>query len=95
MRLHPGVGMPLQRVVPPGGLVIGGRFYRAGTLVGMSAVDTHLDSRAYGDDAAEWRPDRWLEGDRTELEKYNLTVLCALLRHLPHSKAHSTFCCPC
>ncbi|KAF8488119.1 cytochrome P450 [Gautieria morchelliformis] len=72
MRLHPAVAMPLQRVVPPGGRVIGGRFYRAGTLVGMSPREIHYDSRAYGSDASEWCPDRWLEGDRSELEKYSL-----------------------
>jgi cytochrome P450 len=74
MRLHPAVGMPLQRVVPPGGRVIAGRFYRAGTLVGMTPREIHLDSRAYGNDASEWCPERWLEGDRGQLEKYNLVV---------------------
>ncbi|KAF8579798.1 cytochrome P450 [Ramaria rubella] len=72
MRLYPSAGMPLQRVVPTGGRVLGGRFYPAGTLVGMSIRELHQDHRAYGKDASEWRPDRWLEGDRNLLEKYNM-----------------------
>jgi Cytochrome P450 len=91
MRLHPAVGMPLQRVVPAGGLVIGGRLYRPGTLIGMSPLETHLDSRAYGSDAPEWRPDRWLTDDRTELEKYNLAVPCVLLFHTALKAHHSVY----
>jgi len=74
MRLHPAVGMTLQRVVPAGGRVIGGRFYREGTLIGMSGREIHYDVRAYGKDAGHWRPGRWLEGDRNELEKFSLIV---------------------
>jgi len=73
MRLHPVIGMTFQRVVPQGGGVIGGHFYPAGTLVGMAAREIHRDPRAYGKDAGEWRPERWLEGDRNELEKFSLT----------------------
>ncbi|KAF8587055.1 cytochrome P450 [Ramaria rubella] len=72
MRLHPAVGVTLQRVVPAGGRVIGERFYPAGTLIGMSPFETHLDPRAYGKDAAEWRSERWLEGDRNILENCSL-----------------------
>ncbi|KAF8587141.1 cytochrome P450 [Ramaria rubella] len=74
MRLHPAAGITLQRVVPAGGRVIGERFYPAGTLIGMPPYDTHLDPRAYGKDAAEWRPERWLEGDRNTLENCSLVA---------------------
>lgn len=58
----------MQRVVPAGGREIGGKFYPSGTLVGMSAWLIHTSSAAYGDYAANWRPERWLEGDKNELE---------------------------
>lgn len=74
MRLYPGIGAPLQRVVPEGGRVIAGRFYRSGTLVGMLPHLIHQDPRAYGGDAAQWRPERWLECDRHALERHNLVV---------------------
>ncbi|KAF8523923.1 cytochrome P450 [Hysterangium stoloniferum] len=72
MRLNPVIGLPLQRVVPEGGHVIGGRFYGAGTLIGMLPDEVHHDARAYGNDAKEWNPDRWLTEDRKNLERYNL-----------------------
>ena len=66
------VGMPMQRVVPEGGCVLAGRYFKQGTLVGQDPLAVHLDERAYGKDAGSWRPDRWIE-DRAEVEKYNLT----------------------
>lgn len=62
----------MQRVVPEGGCVLAGRYFEQGTLVGQDPLAVHLDKRAYGKDAASWRPDRWIE-DRVEVEKYNLT----------------------
>lgn len=79
MRLYPAIDMPLQRVVPEGGRVIAGRFYAAGTLVGMTPREIHRDPRAYGKDATEWHPDRWLEGNRVDLEKPNLAVRISLI----------------
>ncbi|KAM0789779.1 hypothetical protein ACM66B_006632 [Microbotryomycetes sp. NB124-2] len=72
-RMHPAVGMTLQRVAPPGGAFIGGRFFKEGTLVGQSAWEVHYDERAYGKDAHFWRPERWLEENaKADLQKYNL-----------------------
>lgn len=82
MRLHPAVAMPLQRVVPQSnsnedgsiGKVIAGKYYLPpGTKVGMSAWTLHMDKEAFGDDAEIFKPERWLNEDRIELEKYNLT----------------------
>lgn len=70
---------PLERVVPEGGRVIGGQYFPAGTLVGQSAWTVHYDERAFGKDAAVFRPERWLEGERNDLERYNLTVGGSLL----------------
>lgn len=66
-------------MVPKGGRPIGGRFYNEGTLIGMLPRLVHQDPRAYGHDANQWKPERWLEQDRSTLEAYNLTV-----RDQPH-----------
>ncbi|SCZ98010.1 BZ3500_MvSof-1268-A1-R1_Chr3-3g06517 [Microbotryum saponariae] len=72
-RMHPAVGMALQRVTPAGGAQIGPHFYPEGTLVGMSGWQVHYDPRAYGDDCEEWKPERWLDADgKSDLHKYNL-----------------------
>ena len=73
MRVHPAVAMTLPRVVPPGGRIISGQFYPEGVSVGHSAWQVHYDTAAFGPDAATFRPERWLEADRLEMEKYNLS----------------------
>lgn len=76
MRMHPAVGMPLQRVVPANGRVIAGSFYPAGICVGMAGPLIHEHKGAYGPDAAAFNPSRWLSDSqdvRNELERFNLT----------------------
>ena len=76
-RLHPPFGLPLERVVPAGGTTICGQHIRGGTVVGMNAWVIHRDKNLFGEDAAEWRPERWLCGDlekRKRMEAGLLTV---------------------
>lgn len=48
LRMHPGVGMLLERVVPEGGLALGdGRVLPPGTVVGMNAWVIHQDQGRY------------------------------------------------
>lgn len=68
MRLHPGVSMPLERVVPSTGATICGINLPAGTVVGVNPAVVHYDTDAYGDDAAEFRPERWLESSEEQLK---------------------------
>ncbi|KAK0561567.1 hypothetical protein OC844_003153 [Tilletia horrida] len=75
IRLHTPVAMELARLVPAGGAIIDGRFYKAGTTVGVSPFVLHRQPAAYGADAAEWKPDRWCgcdEETRRALERNNL-----------------------
>ncbi|MDI1486708.1 MAG: hypothetical protein OHK93_005968 [Ramalina farinacea] len=60
-RLHPPFGLPLERVVPDEGATICGFRLKAGTVVGMSAWVVHRDKETFGEDAGEWRPERWLQ----------------------------------
>lgn len=76
-RLYPVIGMSLSRRVPATGLVLDGRFYPAGTTVGCNPVALHLNVDLFGDDAGEYRPDRWLQDDNPRIvramERTNLT----------------------
>jgi cytochrome P450 len=64
IRIHPGVGLILERVVPKGGVQFpNGPYVPEGTIVGMNPWVVHLDKKAYGSDAAEFRPERWLPQD--------------------------------
>ena len=67
MRMHPPVGLPLQRVVPAGGYQIGDHFYPGGTVVGVPALAVHMNTSIFGSDAALFRPERWLDSDKDKL----------------------------
>lgn len=59
-RVHPAAGLPYERIVPKGGAEIAGRFIPAGTIVGVSPWILHRNKDIFGDDAAVFRPERWL-----------------------------------
>ncbi|KAL1641363.1 hypothetical protein SLS58_006062 [Diplodia intermedia] len=73
LRVHPAAGLPLERVVPGGGVTLscgggggggggGGAFLPAGTIVGCSAWALHREADVFGADVDAFRPERWLEG---------------------------------
>ncbi|CAO1620198.1 unnamed protein product [Sympodiomycopsis kandeliae] len=66
LRLHPPISMSLPRKVPPGGDIIDGHFYPGGTIVGVSPYILHRDTSIWGPDAAEFRPERWLDIDEEQ-----------------------------
>lgn len=68
MRLHPGVGFPLERYVPQEGLKVDNLFLPGGTIVGMNAWVIHHDKLIFGEDAADFRPERWIEVDPEKLK---------------------------
>ncbi|QDS71312.1 hypothetical protein FKW77_001782 [Venturia effusa] len=61
LRVHPAAGLPIQRVVPKGGRTIAGRFFPAGTLVGINPWAAHANREVFGQDADVYNPERWLE----------------------------------
>ena len=75
-RMHPPLGLPFEREIPPQGAVICGKHLKGGTVVGMSAWVTHRDPDTFGDDCQEWRPERWLcePEKKRKMEKALLTV---------------------
>ena len=68
MRLFPPIGLPLERIVPKGGLrVPDGRVIPQGTIVGMNAWVLHHEP-VFGHDTDTFRPERWLKGE-VEIEE--------------------------
>lgn len=59
------MALPLERIVPEGGLQIDEHHIPAGTAVGMNAWVLHYDKAVFGDDAYSFRPERW-EDDGSE-----------------------------
>jgi cytochrome P450 len=62
LRLHPAVGLPLERLVPASGLQLpSGPLLPAGTIVGASPWIIHRDESIFGADANVFNPGRWLK----------------------------------
>ncbi|KAK5946461.1 hypothetical protein PMZ80_000604 [Knufia obscura] len=61
MRMHPAVGLLLERIVPEGGVTIDGHYIPAGSVVGANPWAVARDRNVYGEDADQFRPERWLD----------------------------------
>lgn len=63
-RLHPVVGMQLERYVPEGGLALpDGSFVPPGTGVGLNPYIIGRNAHLWGEDVDNFRPERWLRAD--------------------------------
>ena len=60
MRLHPSVGLLLERHVPAGGATICGKHIPAGTIVGINPWVLQHNPEVFPNPAA-FEPERWLE----------------------------------
>jgi cytochrome P450 len=60
MRMHPSVGLSMQRHAPEEGFESAGRFIPKGYRIGMNPAVVHFDKDIFGQDADDFRPERWL-----------------------------------
>lgn len=74
--MHPATGLPLGRVVPDGGATICGRFFPAGTVVGVNSWVAHANKDVFGQDAQVFRPERWLveKEEYARMDRYFVSV---------------------
>lgn len=61
MRMHPAVGLALERIVPSEGCDIDGYHIPSGTVIGANPWVVARDKEVYGEDADAFRPERWVE----------------------------------
>ncbi|CAI6332382.1 unnamed protein product [Periconia digitata] len=75
MRLHPSVGLSMQRHSPLTGVTLSGHFIPPNWRVGCNPCIVQYDTAVFGEDAEEFSPERWLESEeRTRaMEKSLLT----------------------
>jgi cytochrome P450 len=62
-RVFPSIMYQIPRIVPAEGITIAGYVLPPGTNAGISARSMNRDKKIFGDDANEFRPDRWLEDE--------------------------------
>lgn len=76
LRLYPVLGVLMLRRVPQGGATLAGHFFREGLNVGLNQWATRTNPKYFGEDAAEFRPDRWLgpEEEVKRLDYYHIPV---------------------
>lgn len=68
MRYQPSTPMIIPRYVSEGGMTLHNQFIPAGTEIGANPYVVHRNRRIFGEDAHEFRPERWLEDpDRAAL----------------------------
>lgn len=70
---HP-VTMGTPRVVPKGGIVIGERWFPAGTTVSFNTFSANLSQEVWGPDAKTFNPDRWMAENTSSLDKVFVPV---------------------
>ena len=74
LRISSVVGANMPRVVPPGGMDILGHSLKEGTVVSVPLYTLHRDKKVWGEDAEEFKVERWLGADgEKEKEKREST----------------------
>ena len=74
-RFYPSTPMIIPRYVSDGGMDLYGMHAPAGTEIGANPYVIQRDKGVFGEDACDFRPERWLESveKATMMEKYILT----------------------
>lgn len=73
MRIHPGIGMMLERQVPKGGLALpDGRIVPEHAIVGMNPWVINRDEEVFGPYPDDFRPERWLQQDDESEEDFQI-----------------------
>ena len=73
MRVRPAVGLNITRLVPPEGSEIDGTWYPGGTRVALNGWVLHRNE-IFGRDPKVFRPERWLDDDAKNMERYMFQV---------------------
>lgn len=72
MRLCPSAPNIFPRYVSEPGMDLHGKFAPAGTEISCNPYIVHRDPALYGEDAEEFKPERWLDPEKAKLyHKYN------------------------
>ena len=74
MRIRPAVGLNITRLIPPEGAEIDGTWYPGGTRVALNGWVLHRNKSIFGSDVTVFRPERWLDGDAKNMERFMFQV---------------------
>ena len=74
LRMYPSIPAQLYRFAPEGGLSIEGQHIAPGTIVSISPLAQNRDKAVYGEDADQFRGERWLE-DEAKARHFESTLM--------------------
>lgn len=75
IRLHPGIGVLLERVVPEGGLQLAnGSTIPTSIVVGLNPWIIHRDAAVFRNDADACVPERWLRRSEESIEAFEARI---------------------
>ncbi|KAI5887036.1 cytochrome P450 [Schizophyllum commune H4-8] len=69
LRLHSTSALGLPRIVPAGGMTVMGQFFPEGTVLSVPSYTLHRDEDVWGEDAEDFRPERWFERDQALMQR--------------------------
>jgi len=69
MRMIPPVFNMFQKLVPPEGDTVDGKFIPGGTCIGVCTFGVLRNKKTFGEDADAFRPERWLIEDGPQLSR--------------------------
>lgn len=81
LRMHPAVGLLLERVVPRGGAEVGATWLAGGTVVGINPWVAARDREVYGEDSEIFKPERWLTASEQRLKAMERNFLAVGTLH--------------
>ncbi|KAL4799714.1 cytochrome P450 [Aspergillus venezuelensis] len=70
IRVHPITGASFPRHAPAAGCQLGASYIPGNTRIGVNPGVIHFDKSVFGDDADTFRPERWVEGDAANMDRY-------------------------
>ena len=87
--MHPGVAFPLERYIPPEGARICDVELPGGTNVSVNQAVIHMDKSVYGEDADQFRPERWIEASPEQLKLMDRSFLSVGLLYQRQLNLHA------
>ncbi|KAK4496721.1 hypothetical protein PRZ48_012704 [Zasmidium cellare] len=75
LRLNPALALPLERIVPATGLQIGTTYLPPNTIVGVNPWSHQRNTQIFGSDAADFRPERWIESSSEQIKFMEANML--------------------
>ena len=85
LRIHPNIGLMLERSVPPGGATINGVHLAEGTVVGLNATVIHRNEGIFGEDVEAFKPERWIDAPPAVIRERQRNFFTVSM-HVPRPK---------